>query len=282
MMRAFLDDPRLPQILVLSGLVIYGTVFLDFVIDPWSVPVALGAALTLEGAVFRFRRAPDRLRPPYPSALISALSTILLFRSTDAWAYAGVAGIAIASKVLIRVRGRHFVNPTNGAVLVGSLVFPGWIASGQWGHDVLLLFCLTAGAALILTRAGRVDSAVAFLLAMLGFQVLRHFLLGYRWASVLHQFTNGALWLFALYMITDPRTTPSRRSTRIAHAAGVAFLGSVLAQFFYVRDSFLWSLLALAPTVPLFDWLTGHFSRRHDSKSAPGGLVHDPSFAASR
>src|SRR5687767_12613464 len=101
------SDPRRAQIAVLSLLVAYGTIALDFVIDPWAIPSAIAAALVSELIVFRWRKAADRPRPPYESALISALSTVLLFRSESPLAYAAVAVVAVASKALIRVNGRH-------------------------------------------------------------------------------------------------------------------------------------------------------------------------------
>ncbi|MCK6544539.1 RnfABCDGE type electron transport complex subunit D [Myxococcota bacterium] len=279
----FLRDPRNPQLAVLAILLGYGALFLDFVLTPWALPVALVTALAAEGLSFRLRRADPTASPPYKSAIIAAFSSVLLFRSTEPWAYAAVAAFAIGSKVVFRARGRHFVNPTNGAVLFGSLVLPGWIASGQWGHDIVFVFVLASFATVTLTRAGRIDSAAAFLGGSLVGQLVRHFVLGYRWAEVGHHFTNGALWLFALSMITDPKTTPLARGARIAHALVVAALGTVLAQLFWVRDAFMWALLACAPLVPVLDAVTASLARRSErsdvsSSSRSGGLpLHDVS-----
>jgi enediyne biosynthesis protein E5 len=256
-LRAALRDPRNLQICVLAILALYGALALDFVLSPFAAPCAIGAALVCEHALFRFRKdafSPSA-PPPYKSALISALSSLLLYRSTNALAYAAVAAIAVTSKTVLRVRGRHFVNPTNGAVLLGSLLLPGWIASGQWGHDVVLIFGLAACASLVLSSAARLDSALAFIGGTLFVEMLRHFIFGYPWAVTVHHFTNGAFWLFALYMITDPKTTPRAKSLRIVHGILVAVAAISMAQFFYVRDAFLWALLALAPIVPIFDGL---------------------------
>lgn len=280
----FLRDPRNPQLLVLTILLAYGATTLDFLLTPWALPAALASAVVFEGLSFRFRRTDASASPPYKSAVIASFSSVLLFRSSEPWAYAAVAAIAIASKVLLRVRGRHFVNPTNVAVLLGSLVLPGWIASGQWGHDIVFVFVLASFATVTLTRAGRLDSAAAFVVGSLVGQVLRHFVLGYRWAEVGHHFTNGALWLFALSMITDPKTTPVARWARVAHGLFVAALGTLLAQLFWVRDSFMWALLASAPLVPLLDAVVRARASRpspapgSSSSSTTGGLpLHDVS-----
>src|SRR5262245_8718213 len=184
LLTRFLRDPRNLQITVLASLTLYGALVLDFVLTPLAPIVVIATALGLEKLTFRFRKAEDRTSPPYKSAMISALSTLLLFRSTNALAYAAVIALAVLSKSIFRVRGRHFVNPTNGAVLAGSLLLPGWIASGQWGHDAVLIFAITGASALILTRAGRLDSALAFIGGSVVCQLLRHYVLGLRWPVI--------------------------------------------------------------------------------------------------
>ncbi|MEM6368861.1 MAG: DUF2330 domain-containing protein [Myxococcota bacterium] len=244
-------DPRHPQLAILACLLTFGSLYRGFLPTPWALPATFIGAWTATWLWTR-RRDPS----PYVSASISCFSTLLLFRSTEAWAYGAVAGVAISSKHLLKVEGRHFVNPTNGAILLGATLFGGWVASGQWGHDLVLVFVLAGGAALTLTRAGRLDTAGAFLGGMLCLLVLRSLAFGHPWATIAHQFSSGSLWLFALYMITDPKTTPKLRSYRILHGLLVATLAVSLRQFWFVRDGFLWALLACAPLVPLFDRLS--------------------------
>ncbi|NJK88401.1 MAG: hypothetical protein HC923_02725 [Myxococcales bacterium] len=248
--RRVIEDPRKLQLTVLSGLAIYGITALDFVVSPFSVPAALLGAILTE-AWFGRRWWSER----HWSGAISAISSVLLFRSEYALAHAAVAAVAVASKHLLRVDGRHFVNPTNGAVLLGSLILPGWIASGQWGHDVLVVFVFAAAGTLVLSRAARIDTALAFLGTLLTALVLRSAVVGHSTGTIAHSFTSGTLWLFSLYMITDPKTTPAARIDRLAHGAFVALLAFWMQQSFYVRDAFLWALFVSAPLVPLFDRL---------------------------
>lgn len=264
-------DPRPAQLGILAVLLVYGAYALDFVLSPWAVPLTVGTAWVVETALSRLEATPtalDRrghesvgwiatlLSGRRSSALISALSTLLLFRADAAWPYAVVVAFAIGSKRLFRFRGRHFVNPTNGAVVLGSLFLPGWIASGQWGHSVLFAFVLASGSLVVLTRAARLDTAVAFLGGTAVFLGLRNLTFGYPWPTLVHAFSSGTLWLFALYMITDPKTTPRARSARVAHGLWVAFVAVTLQQIFFLRDAFLWALFASAPLVPLLDLIT--------------------------
>lgn len=257
---ARIEDPRWAQLAILSALLAYGAFALDFVLSPWSVPVAILTAWSVETALEwreRTQSLAEAWRSPLSgrrvSAVISALSALLLFRAETAWPYAAVVAFAILSKRIFRARGRHFVNPTNGAVVLGSLVLPGWIASGQWGHGVLLSFAFASGGLVVLTRAARLDTALAFLGGTLGALALRNLVYGHPWPTLGHAFTSGTLWLFALYMITDPKTTPQRRSARIAHGLWVAALAVFLQQVFYLRDAFLWALFVSAPLVPALD-----------------------------
>jgi Na+-translocating ferredoxin:NAD+ oxidoreductase RnfD subunit len=241
-------DPRKPQIAILASLLAFGALYRGFLPTPWAVPAALAGAWGMESWVQRAGWTPRHL-----SGTISALSAVLLFRSEHAWVYGVVAAVAVASKHLFRIDGRHFVNPTNGAVLLGSVVLPGWIGSGQWGHDLVGVFVLAGAASLTLVRAARIDTALAVVLATAAFLASRIAFYGYPWATFGHFFTDGAFWLFALYMVTDPKTTPRWAAGRWLHGVVVAAVAVALLQFWYVRDSFLWALLACAPLVPALD-----------------------------
>lgn len=201
-------------------------------------------------------------RTPRPlSATISSLSVLLLFRSSVAWTYPCVVLLAIGSKYFIRWQGRHWLNPTNFAVLVGTMVFPGWISSGQWGHLAVLPLALGGLGILVLLRAGRLDSALTFLTLSSVLECARILYYGYPHPVdiFIHRLNHGALWLFTFYMLTDPQTTPQARWARILHASLVALVSLYLTEWWYWKDTPLWALLFMAPSVPLLDWI--HTSR---------------------
>jgi len=71
----------------------------------------------------------------------------------------------------------------------------------------------------------------------------------------LHQLQNGALVLFAFFMISDPKTTPDTHLGRILFA-GLVALGAWYVQFvWYWSNALLWSLAACSLLVPLIDWV---------------------------
>src|SRR2546428_639707 len=79
--------------------------------------------------------------------------------------------------------------------------------------------------------------------------------LGEPLAIPLHRLGNGALVLFAFFMISDPRTTPDSRAGRLLFATLVA-LGAYAVQFKLFRtNGLLWSLAVCSLVVPLIDRL---------------------------
>ncbi|HET9315457.1 MAG TPA: hypothetical protein VFQ51_07685, partial [Vicinamibacteria bacterium] len=101
-------DPRPYQIACLAGLLAYGVAALGFDVGRAQVAVTLATALLAQALCGRLARVP-RFDPR--SALISGLSLCLLLR-TDSLPLAAVAAVVtIASKFVLRVRGKHVFNP---------------------------------------------------------------------------------------------------------------------------------------------------------------------------
>ena len=71
----------------------------------------------------------------------------------------------------------------------------------------------------------------------------------------LHQLQNGALLIFAFFMISDPKTTPNRSSTRILYGVLVASVAYVIQFVFYEPNAPIIALILSAPLVPVLDWL---------------------------
>jgi enediyne biosynthesis protein E5 len=259
-------DPRLYQIAVLGALLGYGMIWLDFEISAARAALVLVTVLVTQAICDRLagpaHATPSSTlgRPAVPvnvrSALISGLSLCLLLRTNRPALAIAAGAIAIASKFLIRVRGKHLFNPTNGG-LIAMMLLTGqvWVSPGQWGSLAFLAFLLACLGGLVVNRASRSDVTYAFA-ACYGALVLgRSLYLGEPLAIPVHRLESGALLIFTFFMISDPKTTPDSRSGRMLFAALVA-LGAWYVQFRLFRtNGLLWSLAACALTVPLIDWL---------------------------
>ena len=242
-------DPRYAQITVLTALAGWGLWVLDFEVRGALAVAVVGTALAVQWLGNRARGESFDPR----SALISGLSLVLLLRTDSLWIGAAAAGLAIASKFLVRVRGKHVFNPTNGALVVTLLVSESaWVSSGQWGSGPIAAAAFVSAAGWVL-RSARGDVAVAFLASWCALLVGRALWLGDPLAIPLHQLTSGALLLFAGFMISDPRTLPDARAGRIAFAIAVAVLGYLGRFQFHEPNALLFALAACAPAVPLID-----------------------------
>ena len=256
-----LRDPRILQIAFLGSLLLAGACLRDFSLHPMQIALTFAAALGVQRGLDWLTRKPA---PSLLSAAITALSLTLLLRADSLWALPAAAIFAIASKFVLRVRGRHLFNPANFGVGVALLTLPGtWVSPGQWGSDVALAGWLVVLGATVTNRARRADISWMFLAFYLGALAARVAWLGQRWAVWTHQLGSGALLLFAFFMISDPMTTPSHPRGRAAHAALVAAIAYAWGFGLFRTNAVLWALFVAAPMVavwdviwpaPRFDW----------------------------
>jgi Na+-transporting NADH:ubiquinone oxidoreductase subunit NqrB len=246
-------DPRLYQIATLGSLVVYGVGWLGF-----DLPISHAVAILV--TVLLTQLAATRLsgRPGFDpkSALISGLSLCLLLRTNSLDLVVLTAAVAILSKFLLRVRGKHVFNPTNLA-LVTMMLLTGsvWVSPGQWGSTAVFGFLLASAGGLVVNRAARSDVTFAFLISYAALLIGRSLWLGEPMSIPVHRLESGALVLFAFFMISDPRTTPDSRAGRAVFAALVA-AGAYVVQFKLFRtNGLLWSLAVCSLLVPLIDRL---------------------------
>jgi len=248
-------DPRLYQIGTLASLLIYGMGWLDFEITPARVCLLLATSLATQAACDRWTsRAP--FRQSARSALISGLSLCLLLRTNRADLAVLAAVVTIAGKFLIRVRGKHLFNPTNGGIVAMLLATDQvWVSPGQWGAPALFAFLIACTGALVVNRAARADVTYVFIACYCVLLFGRSLYLGEPLAIPLHRLESGALLLFTFFMISDPKTTPDSRAGRVLFAALVAAGGWYVQFRLFRTNGLLWSLAACSTTVPLIDWL---------------------------
>lgn len=203
--------------------------------------------------------------PSLRSATITALGLSLLLRA-DSFTTMMLAGfMAILSKHIFRFNNKHFFNPANFGIISALVLTPdAWVSPGQWGDEwwYALLFVGTGG--IILRQVGRWDTTVVFLGAYALLEAVRNIWLGWTWDVFLHRLMSGSLLLFALFMLTDPRSIPSAKVSRCIWAICIAGLTFILRNQYYVPTAIFWSLFVLAPltilldiiwNAPIFDWL---------------------------
>jgi enediyne biosynthesis protein E5 len=247
-------DARYWQIGSLSLLLIYGIVQLRFDQDAISVALILVSALLTQYICGRVvgLKSFDPLSP-----LITGLSLSILLRANDPLWLALAASIAIASKFLIRIDGKHIFNPANFALGIMLLTTDvAWISPAQWGSATWAAFLFLSLATLVLSHAKRGDIAIAFLGTFIAILFARALYLGDPWSIPIKQMQSGALLLFAFFMISDPKTTPDTRTMRILYAALVACVAAYIQFALYRPQGLVFALFFLSPLVPLLDQLS--------------------------
>jgi Na+-transporting NADH:ubiquinone oxidoreductase subunit NqrB len=258
----FFQDARLYQIAFLTSFLLIGLFTRDWTLQLSMVTVTIATCLTTQAIaiwlVARFQPAPgDFSLSNLFSPLITSLGLSILLRADHYSTMMLAAVLAIASKFLVRVQGKHLFNPANfGIIAALVLTTDAWVSPGQWGEEgwYAMLFLATGG--LVLQRVGRWDTTIAFLGSYAGLEAGRNLWLGWTWDVWLHRLMSGSLLMFALFMITDPRTIPNARSARVVWAMAIALLTFILRNGFFLSTAVFWALFALAPlTIVLDRWL---------------------------
>lgn len=271
-LRALLPrDARVLQIVFLAALLTTGVLLRDFSVQAAQIALCFAAGLLTQA--FWLRRLGLRQKG-HLSAIVTCCGLSLLLRSDTLWAHPLSAVLAMSSKFVLRVNGRHLYNPANLGVIAAISLLPGtWVSPGQWGSDLALCVWLLMLGTIVAQRARRLDISSVFLGAYLGSVALRVQLLGLSWAVWWHQFGNGALLLFAFFMISDPMTIPSRAAPRVAYAVIVGVGAAAWQYLLFKPNALIWALFLATPLVPLFNRLypgEGFAWRGFVTASTPG------------
>src|SRR5262249_27827314 len=159
-------------------------------------------------------------------------------------------------KFVVRVRGKHVFNPTNGGIVATMLLTNDvWVSPGQWGSAAFFAFLMACAGGVVVNRAARADVTYPFIAFYSALVLGRSLYAGEPLAIPAHRLESGALLLFTFFMISDPKTTPDSRAGRVLFAALVAF-GAWYVQFRLFRtNGLLWSLALFSMAVPAIDRL---------------------------
>jgi len=210
-------DPRHYQIAVLGSLIILGLLYYSFALPWWHVSACI-------------------------------------VRTGSIWLSIGAGVLAIGSKYLLRVNGKHIFNPANFGLVIMALGFSGaWISPGQWGAAPILAIALAGFGGVVTGKAKRWDVSLALLTSYGVLLFARALWLGDPLAIPMHQMQNGALLIFAFFMISDPKTTPNARIGRVIYAACVAGIGFIIQFQLHNSAGIILALIIMAPFVPLID-----------------------------
>jgi enediyne biosynthesis protein E5 len=256
---AAFTDPRHIQIAAQTSFLVLETLWLDFGPSLAQVATMILAAQLMEWLRARLAGAPAN----WKSALSTGLSLSLLLRSGSPVLWAGAAVLAVGSKYVFRSGGKHIFNPSAFAIVALLLMTDRvWVSPGQWGTTFWLAALAGSFGGLVLTRVARLDLALGFLGSHLALLLARAWYLGDPWTIPLHQIQSGGLLIFALFMITDPRSTPDSRIGRMVFAALIAVVAHAFLFRWQVREGVFYALVLVSCLTPIIDriWPGSRFS----------------------
>ncbi len=200
-----LDNRFLPPLLITSILL---TAHLSFgILEGWErTALAIVTALASEMLLGRVTYG----KWPYAaSAYITGISVGILLRSPFLWPYALCAFISIASKYVLRFRGRHLWNPSNLGVSLVLLLAPETVSllSVQWGNVVAPMVVIWLLGSVIVWRVGRFYLSATYVASFLLFSLVRAAVTGIPWIAAVAPITGPMYQLFIFFMVTDPKVT---------------------------------------------------------------------------
>jgi Na+-transporting NADH:ubiquinone oxidoreductase subunit NqrB len=273
-----LKDARDYQILFLSTFLVLGIATRDWTLRLDVMAVAIATCLFAQILATKIFTGTWQLNS-LKSAAITALSLCLLLR-VDHYTTMVLAGsLAIFSKFILQVNQKHFFNPANfGIISALALTQDAWVSPGQWGDDwwYALLFLGCGG--MVLSRVGRLDTAASFFGSYALFEGIRNIYLGWTWDVYVHRLMSGSLLLFALFMITDPRSVPNAQISRLIWGTAIALVTFLLRNYFFVAPAVFWALFALSPLTIILDllWSSPQFAWLKNWIEQPNQQIYQP------
>lgn len=257
------SDPRNFQIALLATLVFVAYEISAFPLEMINVGSSLLFAVLAQYLATSLWQLP---KFEYRSAVITGLSVGLLLRSHLPLAIGLCSFLGVMSKFVIRKDSGHIFNPANFAICTGLFLLTDsvWLSSATWGKSWIVVLVLALIGWQIVSRVKRLSVTFGFFLGYLGLHFIRHLILGDPYALWLHKTQSFHLFLFAFFMITDPKTTPTSQWAASYWAFAIGALAFVMQVYFYrYSDHFFISLIIMSLTTPLwnraykgklFDW----------------------------
>ncbi len=256
---SFRLDPRYFQVVFQLAFLLYGLFLLHWEPDPWHYLASIGGILFFQYLLESIRTRKWVELTDFKSwgfsGLISAMSLILLLKTTSPWISLLASFLTVASKYAFRYKGKHIFNPSAFGIVATLLLTNGaWLSPAQWGTGTVLLFAVVSFGFIVVTRVQKLDISLAFLFFFGGFLFIRQVVyLDWPMDFFWHSLSTGSLLLFTFFMISDPRTSPNHPVARIIWAFLIAAVAFYLSAFKWKYNTPIWVLVAAGPLVPVLD-----------------------------
>jgi enediyne biosynthesis protein E5 len=253
-------DARYFQILFQSIFLSYGIYFLHWKAEWWLYSTYFAVSIITQLAFEYFLGRKEfafwkRITFSFPSVIISSFGLSLLLKTNNIEIAALAAFISIASKFIIRIKGKHIFNPSAlGIVATIFLTGGAWFSPGQWGSGIVLLFGVCCLGFIVISKVQKIDVTLSFLGVFAGLLFIRQIIyLGWPMDFFVQSISTGSLLLFSFFMITDPKTIPNHAVARVVWCMAIAGVAFYLTAFKFINGAPIFVLVLAQPLVPLLD-----------------------------
>jgi len=245
-------DPRYLVSFLITLILVLGEAFYGILGGYERLAITLGVCVVTEVALSWLIRGKV---VPLQSAYVTGLSLALLLKPQAGllWPFALGAFLAIASKYVLALRGRHLWNPSNFAISLLLVLAPSRIAllSHQWGNHFATNAVIWAFGLLIASRVKVLHVTLTYVGCYLVLAALRSEIVGTPLLAELAPITGPMYQLFIFFMVTDPRTTVHTKRGRIIVVAIVALAEAVIRLAGDYNVAFLSPLYPAPPILAL-------------------------------
>src|ERR1700694_3997323 len=270
-----IGDPRLHVATVLLTLQVLGQTLLGFRLSVAQILACLAAGALIEFVVAFFK---DKTIMWPASGLLTGNSTAFILRvpgtlhgqcwsTRGIWIFVGVVALGMATKYLIRWKGRHIFNPSNVALVLAFAVLGPqrtepldlwWVPLGRW--MMLTYAILIAGGLVIAWELRLLGLVLGFMVGFAVFVAIAiapvpdHCMVASwhvtpmcgldLWKILV---TSPEILIFAFFMVPDPKTVPESPVARVVFGVLVALLAVLLlgptSLEFWTKTAILGSLV---------------------------------------
>lgn len=218
-----------------------------------AIAVAIGASVAAE---LVFARLYWGDWPHLASAYTTGISVGILVRSPMLWPFALSSVLSILSKYVLRVKGRHLWNPSNFGLCAVFFIAPFAVAplNTQWGNTLWPMLVIWAIGLYTIWKVKRFHITGTYIVAFVVLSLVRSWITGDAFLAEVAPITGPMYQLFALFMITDPKTTVSSKKGEV----GVTVLVAVVELFLRLGEVVyapFYALFLVGPPAMLIDIL---------------------------
>jgi Na+-translocating ferredoxin:NAD+ oxidoreductase RnfD subunit len=231
--RRFFRTPKGLLTIVLTLLAAIATAHEGIRVAAPGVIGAVVVAAMMDVLILRTRHT----RWEFPSgAVLTGLIVAMVLSAQTPWSIVALtSALAVASKYIVRTRAGNVFNPAALAIVA---TFPVFHAGQSWWGALpevtpLAQLALLAGGVFIADRVNKMPLVLAFLAAYYLLFTVTAFLADPAWvAEVFRAPDLQAVLFFALFILTDPPTSPVK-----------------------YRDQIVFSIIVAAASYVLFEWI---------------------------